>query len=263
MSTQGVPELQFFDTHCHIQFADYLLDPEEVIKNAAADDVTGMIVVGCALPDSQAAPEFAARHEGVWASIGLHPHEGARYVHDHKALQRFRSLAEKPKVVAIGETGLDYYYENSPKEDQKKLLRFQLELASEYDLPLIFHVRDAFDDFWPIFDEFKGLRGVIHSFTSSTRDLEQILARGLYVGLNGIMTFTKRQEQLDAAKAVPLDKLLLETDAPFLTPAPFRGKICEPKHVRTVGEFLADLRGENITDLAAVTTSNAKQLFRI
>src|SRR5690606_9318752 len=135
--------------------------------------------------------------------------------------------------------------------------------AAEHDLPLIFHVREAFKDFWSIFDDFRGLRGVVHSFTSDKRDLEQILSRGLYVGLNGIMTFTKRTEQLEAAKSVPLDKLVLETDAPFLTPTPFRGKICEPKHVRTVGEFLADLRGEKLEDLAAATTANARKLFKL
>ncbi len=255
--------MEFTDTHCHIQFADYPLEAEDVLANAAEMGVTRMIAVGCTLEDSAAAPEFAARYENVWAAIGLHPHEGAVYVHDHHALQQFRELATKPKVIAIGETGLDYYYEHSPKADQKKLLRFQLDLAAEHDLPLIFHVRDAFEDFWSIFDEYKGLRGVVHSFTSDTGDLEQILSRGLYVGLNGIMTFTKQTKQLDAAKAVPLDHLLLETDAPFLTPSPFRGKICEPKHVRTVGEFLADLRGEKLEDLAAATTANARKLFSI
>lgn len=255
--------MEFLDTHCHIQFADYPLEAEAVIADAAHAGVTRMIAVGCSLPDSSAASELAARYEGVWASIGLHPHEAARYVHDHHALQQFRDLAGKPKVVAIGETGLDYYYDNSPRENQKKLLRFQLELAAEHNLPLIFHVRDAFDDFWPVYDDFPGLRGVIHSFTSDTRDLEQILSRGLYVGLNGIMTFSSRPEQLDAARAVPLDHLLLETDAPFLTPVPFRGKICEPKHVRTVGEFLAGLRGESLDDLAAATTKNARELFRL
>ena len=255
--------MEFFDTHCHVQFADYPLDTDEVLAAARQVGVNRMIVVGCSLPDSQSAPEFAARHEGVWASIGLHPHEGARYVHDNHALQQFRELVSKPKVVAIGETGLDYYYENSPREDQKKLLRFQLELASEHNLPLILHIRDAFDDFWPIFDEFKGLQGVVHSFSSDNNDLEQILSRGLYVGLNGIMTFTKRTAQLDAAKAVPLNKLLLETDAPFLTPQPFRGKICEPKHVRTVGEFLSELRGEDLEVFAAATTANAKALFKL
>ncbi len=255
--------ISLIDTHCHIQFADYPLDPDEVLVQAQQAGVEGLLVVGCSLPDSQAAPEFAARHEGVWASIGLHPHEAARYVRDEEALQQFKKLASQPKVVAIGEAGLDYYYEHSPRADQKKMLRFQLELALEHDLPLIFHVRDAFGDFWPIFDNYKGVRGVVHSFSSDERDVEQVLARGLYVGLNGIMTFTKRPDQLEAAKHVPLDRLLLETDAPFLTPYPYRGKICEPKHVLTTAEFLADLRGENLEDLAHATTANAKRLFSL
>jgi TatD DNase family protein len=256
-------DIELVDTHCHIQFPDYELDPETVIADAASVGVTRLIAVGCTLPDSELAVTFAARHHNVWASIGLHPHEGARYVHDHHALQQFHELAAKQKVVAIGETGLDYYYEHSPKSDQIKLLRFQLDIAKEHNLPLIFHVRDAFDDFWPIFDEYPGLTGVVHSFTSNIADLEQIVRRGLFVGLNGIMTFTNRAEQLDAAKAVPLDKLLLETDAPFLTPAPFRGKICESKYVRVTGEFLAGLRGESLAELANATTANARKLFGI
>lgn len=263
MRSMSGSAISLFDTHCHIQFADYQLDPLQAMADAQAWGVDHFMVVGCALHDSQAAVDFAGQHDTVWASIGLHPHEGARYVHDHHALQQFRELATRPKVVAIGETGLDYYYENSPKADQIKLLRFQLDLAAEHKLPLIFHVRDAFDDFWPIFDEYKGLQGVIHSFTSDIHDLEQILTRGLYVGLNGIMTFTTREKQLEAAKHVPLDRLLLETDAPFLTPVPYRGKICEPKYVRTVGEFLAELRGESLEDLARATTANAKELFRL
>ena len=255
--------MEFVDTHCHIHFVDFPLDPEAVMKDAAAAGVTRLIVVGCTLGDSRMAVEFAARHENVWAAIGLHPHEGAKYVHDDEALQSFRSLASSPKVVAIGEIGLDYYYEHSPKDDQIKLLRFQLDVAKEHNKPVIFHVRDAFQDFWPIFDSYQGLRGVIHSFSSTTEDLDQILARGLYVGLNGIMTFTKKPEQLAAAKAVPLEKLVLETDAPFLTPAPFRGKICESKYVRVTGEFLSQLRGESLEDLAAATTVNAKELFSL
>jgi TatD DNase family protein len=255
--------IEFADTHCHIHFPDYELDPDEVRIEAAKDGVNTLVCVGCSLPDSQGAAEYAARHDNVWASIGLHPHEASLYVHDHHALQQFRDLAAKPKVIAVGETGLDYYYENSPKEAQKKLLRFQLELALEYKLPLIFHIRDAFEDFWPIFDEYTGLTGVVHSFSATSKELEQILSRGLLVGLNGIMTFTKDQKQLEAAKTVPLGSLLLETDAPFLTPVPFRGKICQPKHVRVTAEFLSDLRGESLESLAAATTANAKRLFKL
>lgn len=255
--------MQLVDTHAHIHFDDYALDPEVVLGTAANDGVTRVMCVGCTLHDSRTAIEMAARHDNVWAAIGLHPHEGAEYVHDDHALQEFRGLARESKVVAIGETGLDYYYENAPKEDQKKLLRFQLSVAQEYDLPLIFHVRDAFDDFFTVLGDFKGIRGVVHSFTGTKTDLDKILEHGLYIGLNGIMTFTKVEAQLEAAKAVPLSKLLLETDAPFLTPKPFRGTICEPKHVRVTAEFLSDLRGESFEEIANQTTENAINLFNL
>ncbi len=255
--------MEFMDTHCHIHFPDYELAEDEVIAAAKQDGVTRLLCVGCTLPDSQAAVSMAARHDNIWATIGLHPHEGARYVHDHHALQQFRELATKPKVVAIGETGLDYYYNHSPKEDQQQLLKFQLELAQEHNLPLIFHVREAFDDFWSIVDQYPGVTGVVHSFSASQQVLEQILKRDLFVGLNGIMTFTKDKDQLAAAKAVPLSKLLLETDAPFLTPVPFRGKICQPKHVVVTARFLAALRGESLEQLAQATTDNARKLFKL
>lgn len=251
------------DTHCHIQFPDYELDPDAVIAAATEAGVTRLLCVGCTLKDSQAAITFVQDRESAWATVGLHPHEASKYVHDHRALQQFRELASRPKVVAVGETGLDYYYEHSPRQLQAQLLRFQIAVAQEHDLPLIFHVRDAFADFWQIFDEYKDLRGVVHSFSATEKELEEVLARGLYVGLNGIMTFTKDIKQLDAAKRVPLDRLVLETDAPFLTPVPFRGKVCEPKHVRVTAEFLANLRGENLEDLAAATTQNAQSLFGI
>lgn len=255
--------MEFVDTHCHIQFAEYPMDPEEALSNAHSDGVTKVIAVGCTLEDSKAAVEFASKHENVWAAIGLHPHEAKQYVDDDKALESFRELANKPEVVAIGETGLDYFYEHSNREDQKKLLRFQLDLATEHNLPVIFHVRESFKDFWEIFDKYKNIRGVVHSFSSGYDDLEQVLVHGLYVGLNGIMTFSKKAEQLGAAKQVPLSSLLLETDAPFLTPVPFRGKIGEPKYVRVTAEFLAGLRGESINEIADVTTKNAHILFKL
>lgn len=255
--------MEFVDTHCHIHFVDYGLDPETVIRDATAAGVTRLIVVGCTLEDSKKAVAFAQKHDNVYASIGLHPHEASVYRNNNKALQEFHHLASSNKVVAIGEIGLDFYYNHSEKTDQLALLRFQLDIAVEHTLPVIFHVREAFEDFWPIFDSYSGLRGVIHSFSSGVEDMEQILRRGLYVGLNGIMTFTKNPSQLAAAKLVPLNRLLLETDAPFLTPAPFRGKICESKYVRTTGEFLSHLRGEELATLADATTANAKGLFSL
>lgn len=255
--------MQFIDTHCHIQTADYPLDATVVIKNADLVGVNRMIVVGCTLEDSQEATKFAAQHSNVWASIGLHPHEAHHYVNDAEALAKFKQLASQPKVVAIGECGLDYYYNHSPAEAQKELLHFQLAIAQEFNLPVIFHVRDAFDDFWSIFDQYKGIKGVIHSFTATTKELEQIVSRGLYVGINGIMTFSKQADQLAAARAIPQDKLVLETDAPFLTPAPFRGTICEPKHIRVTAEFLSRLRDESLEEIATATTRNALRLFTL
>ncbi|HSX27384.1 MAG TPA: TatD family hydrolase [Patescibacteria group bacterium] len=270
--------MELVDTHCHIQSlgsssgekvtrslwakADDLT-ADGVIKDAVDGGVTKMICVGCSLEDSELAVGFVQSYESCYASIGIHPHESQNYVNAPDKLRQFRNLAGRDKVVAIGECGLDYYYEHSPKKDQQKILRFQLELAKEHDLPLIFHVRDAFEDFWPIFDEFDGLRGVIHSFSANIAHLNEILSRGLYVGLNGIMTFTKDKQQLEAAKAVPLDKLVLETDAPFLTPVPFRGTICQPKHVLETAKFLCHHRGETLEELSRATSTNAKELFGI
>lgn len=265
------------DTHCHIHEAWRSVngadatakrwddagrpDVDDLIDSALEDGVERMICVGTTLPDSQMVTEFVAGREHVWASIGIHPHEAKDYANFSDKLIKFASLADKPKVVAVGECGLDYFYNHSSKEDQEMVLRFQIELAIKHNLPMIFHVRDAFDDFWPIFDSYQGIRGVIHSFSAGQKELGQIVERGLYVGLNGIMTFTKSDEQLNAAKAVPLSNLLLETDAPFLTPHPFRGKICEPKHVRVTGEFLAKLRGGSLEEIAVATTANAQNLF--
>jgi TatD DNase family protein len=307
--------MQLVDTHCHIheiiaathgseshngsdsmhgRWKKSGRTAKQVIDDAVASGVEQMICVGCTLPDSQLAVEFAKDHPNVWASIGIHPHEAKDHL-EPKIQATFAALltpqknqrgvtprgaapaarnvvsaggadaaAGPPpptKIVAVGECGLDYYYTHSPKKDQEKILRFQMELALEHNVPMIFHVRDAFEDFWPIFDEYKGLRGVIHSFSASRKELDQIVARGLYVGLNGIMTFTKDQEQLAAAKTVPLERLLLETDAPFLTPAPHRGTICQPKHVCITAEFLANLREESLDILAKATTANARELF--
>lgn len=259
-------DLQFFDTHAHIHFPDYGLDAEEVWQAALKEGVSGMIAVGCRLDDSKGAIEFARGREGVWAAIGVHPHEAHEFLAQTGSKQALDVLFDNiqaDKVVAVGEIGLDYYYRHSNKAEQAELLEFQLGLAEEHDLAVICHVRDAFDDFWPIFDRFSIKKAVIHSFTGVLSDVEQILQRDLYVGLNGIMTFTKQAEQLEAAKAVPLEKLVLETDAPYLTPKPFRGNICKPEHVKFTAAFLAELRGESIKQLADQTTLNAQQLFDI
>ena len=170
---------------------------------------------------------------------------------------------KKPVIVAIGECGLDYYRDNSPHDEQIAALEAQIELAEELDLALIFHVRDAFDDFFEILSGYANIRGVVHSFTGGPEQVEKINALGLHFGLNGIMTFTRDQVQLEAAKMIPVDKLLLETDCPYLAPNPLRGKRNEPANIALIAKFLAELRGEKLMDLAEQTTVNAEQLFSI
>ncbi len=269
--------MEFFDTHCHIHeilrpvtpvhdkwVKGGVTDVDLVLTEARAVNVTRAICVGTTAPDSELAVACVQNRDNLWASVGIHPHEAQDHLDHPEKLESFTNLLTNHKVKAIGECGLDFYYNHSPREAQIEVLKFQLDLAKEHDLPVIFHVREAFSDFWPIFDQYTGLTGVIHSFSSTKGDIEQILARdGLYVGLNGIMTFTKHAMQLDAARAIPLQRLLLETDAPFLTPEPYRGTICQLKHVRTIAEFLASLRGESLQELAEATTANAQKLFQV
>lgn len=274
--------MELVDTHCHIQSAGLSegngerstrelwakapgLTGDQIVAAAVEAGVTRMICVGCDLPDSQLAVDFAATRPECWASIGIHPHEAAVALNDSAALPAFTALAVANAVVAIGECGLDYFYEHSPREQQIAVLKFQLDLAVERGLPVIFHVREAFDDFWPIFDSYPAgsIRGVLHSFTDSKSNLKMAMERGLYIGVNGIATFTKQPEQLERYRAIPLNRLLLETDAPFLTPVPFRGKINEPRQIRTVADFLSVLWDEPLETIAAATTANARALFDI
>lgn len=274
--------LSLFDTHCHIhEMVRHITPvydkwhgdgvertPEAVIASAKQDGVERMLCVGTSLEDSKLAKEFVSGREGLWATIGIHPHEASEH-QSSEAKKQFAGLLEDGpktgKIVAIGECGLDYFYSYSPREAQIELLKFQIELALEHDLPLSFHVREAFDDFWPVFESYRGvhIRGVLHSFTDNLKNLERAAQHGLYFGVNGIATFAKYESQLVTYRTIPQRLLLLETDAPFLTPVPFRGKVCEPKHVRVTAQFLADLREENLEDLAVVTTANARALLKV
>jgi TatD DNase family protein len=266
------------DTHCHIQSAGQRLgerttqelwakaldlSPAQIISDAGAAGVKQMICVGCDLEDSELAVDFVQKHDECHASIGIHPHEAQLYAAQKARLDAFASLVDRPKVIAVGETGLDYFYKHSPREAQIEILKFQIELALANDLPLIFHVREAFDDFWPVFDAYHGIRGVLHSFTDSVENLEKAVERGLYIGVNGIATFAKHDAQIVMYRTIPQKSLLLETDSPFLTPIPFRGTINEPKHIARVAEFLSQLRGESLESISLTTTKNAKSLFRL
>lgn len=250
--------MQLIDTHCHIHSQDYPLNPDEVIDRAVEKNVTKMICIGTTALDSQTAVDFAGTRQNIYAAVGLHPHDAKLGEDDFEILA---SLMSKEKVVAVGECGLDYFYENSPKSDQERALRYQIELALSFQKPIVFHVREAFDDFWPIFDSYSGIRGVVHSFTGTKVEMEQAVTRGLYIGINGIMTFTKDPSQLETTKLIPTEKLLLETDSPYLTPTPKRGTINEPANVELVVEFLSRLREVSVTTLSEATTGNAHTLF--
>ena len=260
------------DTHAHIHFDDFSGDLTDVFSNARASKVTSIITVGTTPQDSLKALEFVMRPETIimaqgiklYATAGIHPHEASLGSDGLKVIgQLARDSKYQGLLIAIGECGLDYYRNNSPKAQQHDALEFQLQLAQELKLPLVFHVRDAWEDFFAILKNYPKVRGVIHSFTGTTKEVEQALGYELYFGLNGIMTFTKDQAQLEAANIIPASRLLLETDCPYLSPAPMRGKRNEPSFVKYTGEFLSNLRAEDYTDIARQSSNNAKELFAI
>jgi TatD DNase family protein len=248
------------DSHCHIHSANYELDPDEAIKQAVSSGVSKIICVGTNARDSLRVVKFVSSRPNCWAVVGLHPHDAKK---GELELIKIENLTQQKKVVAIGECGLDYHYNHSKRNDQIVVLRAQLKIALNHKLPLVFHVREAFEDYWSILDEFKVTNGVIHSFSGSSNDLNQALSRGLFIGLNGIVTFTKDIEQLELAKHIPLEKLLIETDSPHLTPVPYRGKVNEPRYVSLIAKFLANLRQEPVERLIEATTQNATRLFKL
>ncbi len=258
------------DTHCHIHDSEYDFLIEDVLKQASLEQIKAMICVGTDERSSHEALAFAQAESTCRASLGLHPHLATQSLEQLKtALKTLSTLAHSNSnqkcLVAIGECGLDYFYhkEEAIRERQRQLCAWQMDLARELKLPLIFHVRQAWSDFWPLYDRYR-LPGVLHSFSDITKEVEKALSYPqLYLGLNGIMTFSKDEQQLAAAKAIPASRLLLETDAPYLTPAPHRGKINKPEYLRIILDFLAALRGEQAADLARSTTQNAVTLFKL
>ena len=250
------------DTHAHIHFDEYRDELEQIFENALENDVTKIFCVGVNDEDSGQALAVARAFKNTYAIVGLHPSEADR---GYEALEEIQRLVEldREKVIGIGECGLDYYREGYDKQSQERALRFQIELALDNDLPLAFHVRDAFDDFFEILDDYEGVKGLVHCFSSGVDELDKALERGLYISLNGIMTFTKDPVQLMAAKKLPLQRLLLETDCPFLAPVPKRGQRNEPANVLYTAQFLADLRGEDLETLKKQTSANTLELFGI
>ena len=264
------------DSHCHLHDQQFFTpdQAEEMIKRAHENNVQRIICIGTDPEDSLAARDFAAKHDAVYWTYGVHPEEATRekttlsksIFSDVENTERpspvttgARERSEKgffSRLVAIGEVGLDYHYEGYNREAQIKLFEEMLQLANDYDLPVSFHVREAFDDFFPVVANFPKTRGVVHSFSDNKKKLKRILNEtDFYVGVNGMATYS-------TLPTPPLERILLETDAPFLTPNPFRGIINEPAYIPAIAEWLAEKLGEDLDVIEKETTKNAEKLFR-
>lgn len=253
--------MSWFDTHCHVAGEAFDADRAEVLERAWRAGLAGVLAVGSDGPSSRAAQALAAGDERVWAAAGVHPHEAAA-AEGH--LDEIEAVLRLPRVVAVGEIGLDYHYDFAPRATQLRVLERQLDLASRLGLPVVLHVREAEDD---LFGVLGGARlpagGVWHCFTASREVAERALEAGLHLGFGGILTFRNADEVRDVAAWAPLDRIVLETDAPYLAPVPWRGKRNEPAFVAETGRRLAELRGMSPEALARATTLNAARLFRL
>ena len=250
------------DTHCHLTFEPLAGDVPGVIERSRAAGVTGWITVGTSLEDSRRAIELAGLHENMYAAIGIHPHEAKDG--DAAALAELKRLAKQDKVVAVGETGLDFHYNFSKQPDQKRVFAAHLEIAKDTGLPVIVHSRNAFDKTVEILDRSGGgLRGVVfHCFSGSAEQAKQLLGRGYYLSFTGVVTFKNAESTREAAKAVPLDRLMVETDAPYMSPEPLRKqKPNEPALMVHTARLLADLKSVSLDNLAEATTRNAAEFF--
>ena len=267
---QSFERTNLIDTHCHIHDPEFfsVIEAENALKSSVAGGVDKLICIGTSLEDSKQAVQFANNHQAYcWASLGIHPHEASKLskslITEH--LADLEILTDNDKVVAIGECGFDFHYND--RSDtlnlQEQLLRGQINIALKHKLPLSFHVRDAYEDFWRVFDDYEGVYGVLHSFTDNQANLDKALGRGLSIGINGIVTFTKNEWQNKLFKQLPLENIVLETDSPFLTPHPMRGTINTPENVIYITKYLAELRGEELEKIAKATTANAKKLFKL
>lgn len=252
----------FVDSHCHLNYKGLIEDQAGVLARARAAGVTRMLNISTRASEWDAVIATAEREDDVMASIGIHPHEAD--IHPDVETATLVEKARHPKVIGIGESGLDYYYDRSHRERQRQSFRSHIAAARETQLPLIVHTRDAEEDTYSILADEMGkgaYPALIHCFTASGEFADKVLALGLYISISGIVTFKNAKDLQAAAKAIPLDRLLIETDSPFLAPVPHRGQPCEPAYVADTARFLADLRDEPLETLAAATTANFQTLF--
>jgi len=267
--------MQLFDSHAHLESHKFAHDRDQVVARAHSAGVTRVLSCGSDLPTGEAEVALAREYQGVFAAVGIHAHEAHTALHqapgqkgglelDERVWERLRQLAGLPGVVAIGEIGLDYHYDFSPREAQRLVLARQLALAGELDLPVVLHNREADQDLRRLVEAApRPSRGVLHCFLADQEMADWALARGLYIGVAGPITFEKVRHLPDIVRRVPLDRLLVETDAPYLAPYPKRGQRNEPAFVRYVAERLAGILGLPLDELAQRTTENAYRLFGI
>ena len=252
------------DSHCHLDDAQFDADREEVIEQARAQGLRWLMTVGGGSgPDDLAVGvPIAARYDWIYTSAGIHPHEAQRAEKEH--LDRLRQTASEPKVIAVGEIGLDYYYDHSPRDVQKRVFASQLEIAEEAKLPVIIHCRDSWADLKEMVGSHcvsRGLRGILHCFTGTREDAFRFLDWGFLISFAGNVTFKKADPIRAVAAEIPLNRLLAETDSPYLAPVPNRGKRNQPAYVREVTRQLADLRHLSLEEMGAVITKNFEDFF--
>ncbi|WP_374405626.1 TatD family hydrolase [Pelagerythrobacter sp.] len=250
------------DSHCHLEYEGLADRQGEVLAAARGAGVGGFLNISTRRSEWERVVGTAERESDVWASVGIHPHEAD--AHEDLGAAELRAATENPRVIGIGETGLDYYYDKSDRAVQQALFRMHIGVARETGLPVIIHTRDADDDTAAILaDEMEqgAFPALIHCFTASAEFARKVLDLGLSISISGIVTFKNAADLQEIARDLPADRLLVETDSPFLAPVPHRGKKCEPAFVRDTAQFLADLRGESFEQLAETTTANFHRLF--
>lgn len=252
-----------FDTHVHLNARQFKEDREEVIERAFAAGVTQMVVVGFNDETIPLAIEIAETHDSIYAAVGWHPVDAIYYKRHH--FDYLKKLSAHEKVVAIGEMGLDYHWDTSPKEVQETVFREQIRLAKEVDMPIIIHNRDATEDVIRILEEENAAEvgGIMHCYSGSVDQLQPCLAMNFYISLAGPVTFKNAKEVKEVAKHIPLNRLLIETDAPYLAPHPYRGKRNEPAYVTKVAAEIASLRDIDYEEVCRITTENAMDVYRI
>ena len=255
--------MMLFDSHCHVDEPKFDEDRDEVLARMAANGVTRYAVVGSDMETSAHCVAFAAAHPGAVAVVGIHPHEAKGYKPEN--LQALADWYTSEQAVAIGETGLDYFYDLSPRDVQKNVCAAQLNLAYELGAPVVFHIRDAHGDMLDLLRAHKGRLpgGIVHCYSGSWESAKEYLNLGYYISFAGPVTFKKAPHLQQVAVNVPQDRLLIETDSPYLTPVPLRGQRNEPAYVRYVLEKQAEVHGVSAEELAQITTQNAMRLYRI